>query len=268
MKMVVGAIAGFGILTVVFFVLQRIWPAEPGLAMVRRGYRLDAIYWLFTALITSPATKLLTGIVAAVLVVAFGHGLTRDDILRGHGPLSQTSLWLQGALLVAALDFAGYWSHRLFHGRRLWPFHAIHHSSVDLDWLSATRLHPINDLVSLIQIVVPFLLLGLSPATVVSAVPLLTLYAILLHANLDWDFGPLRYVAASPVFHRWHHTCEEEGRDKNFAGLLPAWDLLFGTFYMPRSHRPRRFGTCDPVAESLGGQLRYPFRRRPMASIA
>jgi sterol desaturase/sphingolipid hydroxylase (fatty acid hydroxylase superfamily) len=39
-------------------------------------------------------------------------------------------------------------------------------------------------------------------------------------------------VIASPR-HRWHHTGEAEARDKNFAGLLPLWDILFGTYYMP-----------------------------------
>jgi sterol desaturase/sphingolipid hydroxylase (fatty acid hydroxylase superfamily) len=41
-------------------------------------------------------------------------------------------------------------------------------------------------------------------------------------------------VIASPrPRHRWHHTGEAEARDKNFAGQLPLWDILFGTYYMP-----------------------------------
>jgi sterol desaturase/sphingolipid hydroxylase (fatty acid hydroxylase superfamily) len=54
---------------------------------------------------------------------------------------------------------------------------------------------------------------------------------ILLHANLPWTFGPLRNALASPAFHRWHHTWEAEGMDRNFSGLFPWIDLLFGTFY-------------------------------------
>ena len=64
-----------------------------------------------------------------------------------------------------------------------------------------------------------------------------------MHANLDWDWGPLRSFLVSPRFHRWHHTSEEEARDKNFAGLLPLWDILFGTYYMPRERRPT---VCKP----------------------
>jgi Fatty acid hydroxylase superfamily len=63
--------------------------------------------------------------------------------------------------------------------------------------------------------------------------PPITLFAILFHANVDWDWGPPRSVIAAPRFHRWHHTGEAEARDKNFAGLLPLWDILFGTYYMP-----------------------------------
>jgi sterol desaturase/sphingolipid hydroxylase (fatty acid hydroxylase superfamily) len=71
-------------------------------------------------------------------------------------------------------------------------------------------------------------------------------------------------VIASPVFHRWHHTSEEEGLDKNFAGLFPFIDLAFGTFYMPEGRQPERFGIVrDDVPDGLVAQLAYPFRRRP-----
>lgn len=30
--------------------------------------------------------------------------------------------------------------------------------------------------------------------------------------------------------------------DKNFAGLFPIWDILFGTFYMPRGKVPADLG--------------------------
>jgi sterol desaturase/sphingolipid hydroxylase (fatty acid hydroxylase superfamily) len=97
--------------------------------------------------------------------------------------------------------------------------------------------------------------------------PFLTLYAILIHADLDWDFGPLRYVLATPRFHRWRHTSEEEGLDRNFSGLLPLWDLMFDTFYMPQS-RPQHFGVRGmALPASLPAQLLWPFREasRPAA---
>jgi len=70
-------------------------------------------------------------------------------------------------------------------------------------------------------------------------------------------------VIASPTFHRWHHTSEREGLDKNFAGLLAFLDVIFGTFYLPKGQQPRCFGVeGEDVPPTLLGQLLYPFRRR------
>lgn len=67
-------------------------------------------------------------------------------------------------------------------------------------------------------------------------------------------------MISSPVFHRWHHTKEAEGRDRNFGALFPVWDILFGTYHMPEGKAPTVFGTDDPVPQTLGAQLAYPFR--------
>jgi sterol desaturase/sphingolipid hydroxylase (fatty acid hydroxylase superfamily) len=93
------------------------------------------------------------------------------------------------------------------------------------------------------------------------ALPLFTAYAIFLHANVRWDFGPLRRALANPRFHRWHHTSAADERDKNFAGLLQLWDILFGTYYLP-ARQPTLFGIVDAMPASLLGQLTSPFRRR------
>lgn len=53
---------------------------------------------------------------------------------------------------------------------------------------------------------------------------------------------PTEPVVASPRFHRWHNTGKAEGRDKNFAGLLPLWDIMFGTHQMP-TRNPVRLGS-------------------------
>jgi sterol desaturase/sphingolipid hydroxylase (fatty acid hydroxylase superfamily) len=143
----------------------------------------------------------------------------------------------------------------------LWPFHAIHHCSEEVDWLSSVRLHPLNDTANKFAQSLPLIALGFSPVAIAGIVPFLIFHAIMLHANLNWDFGPLRAVISSPVFHRWHHTKEGEARDKNFGALFPAWDILFGTYHMPQDKTPAIFGTDDRVPETLGAQLVYPFRR-------
>ncbi|MCA9692743.1 MAG: sterol desaturase family protein [Myxococcales bacterium] len=263
------------VLTALFWLLERryrpTWPPDdpqdPSAARrlgLRRDTRTDLLYWLFTPLVTKTITS--GALVVAVFVLASAKGV-HVDRASGIGPLLAGSpilgqpRWLQGIEALVLLDFTGYWIHRLFHRGRLWRFHAVHHSSRRLTWLSAARLHPINDLLTRLVQVIGLLLLGFDPMVLAGVVPFTNFYALLLHARLPWDYGRLRYVIASPAFHRWHHTSEAEGCDKNFAGFLPIWDLLFGTFFMPRDRPPIRFGvTGERVPEGLLAQLWWPFR--------
>ena len=258
-----GIAVAFVILSAVFFVLQKLFPSVPGQRVFRRGFLTDAVYWMFTPFVTRVITPVAVGI--ALIPIALANGIDLKDLAKGHGAIGAQPLWLQAIEIFVLGDFIGYWQHRWFHGGWRWPFHAVHHSSQDLDWLSSVRLHPVNDALSRILQAVPVVALGFNVAAVAAFTFFTTLYAITLHANLNWTYGPLRYVIASPAFHRWHHTSAEEGRDKNFAGFFPLWDLLFGTFYMPKGEQPQVFGVEDPVPAGLLGQLIYPFRRSSSA---
>ncbi len=256
-----GVLIGFAVLFIAFRLLQLLRPPEKRLPVLRRGFWTDLVYWGFTPLVTRAITRV-SVILAVVPVALLIYGrLDKELLLHGFGPASRLPVWQQAVVMLAIADFIGYWMHRWFHGRRLWRFHAVHHSSVDLDWLSAVRLHPVNDALMRIAGAVPLLALGFSPTALAGIAPVLTLMAILVHANLDWDWGPLRWAVVSPRFHRWHHTDEANARDKNFAGLLPLWDILFGTYYMPRDRVPQQFGTASPVPAGLIGQMLFPFRR-------
>lgn len=256
-KQLIGLAIAFAVLSLVFGVAQRIWPSARGQKTFRRGFLTDCIYWLWTPVVTRGITPLAIAIALMPLVVL--HGTSLKVLLHGFGTLGAQPLALQGVEIFVLGDFLGYWQHRLFHGRALWPFHAIHHSSTDLDWLSSVRLHPVNDVISRLIVAVPLVAAGFNVGVVALYAPFATFYAIALHANLNWDYGPLRYVIVSPAFHRWHHTSADEGLDKNFAGAFPLWDLVFGTFYMPR-RQPTSFGISDPVPRGFIGQMIAPFR--------
>jgi sterol desaturase/sphingolipid hydroxylase (fatty acid hydroxylase superfamily) len=256
-----GLLIGFVVLFVLFQALQLLRPADKRLPLLRRGFWTDLVYWGFTPLVTRAITRACV-VVAIVPVALLIYGkVDKELLLNGFGPASRLPMWQQAVLILALGDFIGYWMHRAFHRGRLWRFHAVHHSSIDLDWLSSVRLHPVNDALMRIAGTLPVLVLGFAPVAVVGIAPVLTLMAILVHANLDWDWGPLRGVLVSPRFHRWHHTDEANARDKNFAGLLPLWDILFGTYHMPRDRVPQSFGTATPVPAGLIGQMIFPFRR-------
>lgn len=260
----IGTITALVVLSLIFLIVERCFGRKRGQPWFRRQWSLDALYWLFTPFVTKALTRLAL-VLPLGLMVALGfasvEGL-KSRAYDGSGPLSLQPIWLQGIEILVLGDLIGYWTHRLFHGRRWWPFHAVHHSSEDLDWLSSIRVHPVNDLVNKLAQVSPLLLLGFNPFATLASAPFLTFYAIFLHASVDWDFGPLRCVIATPVFHRWHHSKDKEAIDKNFAGLFPFWDLVFGTLYMPRDRKPQNFGIHEPMSGNLVGQLVHPFRKR------
>ncbi len=65
--------------------------------------------------------------------------------------------------------------------------------------------------------------------------------------NLDWDWGPLRTVVASPQFHRWYHT-----RPTPVTRTSPAY-CLFGTSCSAST-------TCRGTAGLANSARRAPFR--------
>ncbi len=171
------------------------------------------------------------------------------------------SFWAQAAIALVVADVMLYWTHRIFHVDRLWRYHAIHHSSEHLDWISAFRFHPVNTIFHTVFVDSVLLLSGIAPEVFIFLLPFQVFMSGLVHADVDWDFGPFKYVIASPVFHRWHHTDVDRGGSMNFAPTFPVIDLIFGTFYMPEGKLPDNFGVDDPhFPKSFEQQMLYPFR--------
>lgn len=263
----VGLLVSLVVLTAVFGVLEWLAPARPQQPRLRRGVPTDLTYWFFTPLVTKTVTRVAIVIVVVGLAFVAGVPVTRESLesfLQPRGPISELPWGVQLIALLVLADGISYVMHRWLHRPLLWAFHAVHHSSTEVDWLSSVRLHPVNDVVIRVAQTIPIVLLGFDPTLLVAFVPFLQLYAIFIHANVPWSFGPLRYVIATPAFHRWHHAAEEEGLNRNFAALFPVFDLLFGTFHMPRDRVPEAFGIPNgDVPDGIVAQLTYPFRGRP-----
>jgi sterol desaturase/sphingolipid hydroxylase (fatty acid hydroxylase superfamily) len=171
--------------------------------------------------------------------------------------------WLQFVEILLVVDLMTYWVHRAFHQVPwLWNFHAIHHSSLQLDWLAGSRMHLVDVLATRAAGFLPVFVLGFSPAALYAYLAFVSIHAVFIHANVRWRWPVLRWVLATPEYHHWHHSSEEEGLDRNFAGFLPLWDLVFRTAHLP-GRWPERYGTVkfQPPEDYLG-QLLYPFRRR------
>jgi len=242
-----------GVCFVLFGALSRLFACNPGQKVFfSKAMGLDLGYCLLGVLYAG---------VGPAVVGAASASPWRIDALAGAGA------WVQGLplgwqllLLLVATDLCQYWLHRGFHGRLLWPFHAIHHGAEEVNWTTTFRVHPVNYLMLNTSLAVLAKLMGFSELCLLLAAPIFFFSGALVHANLGWTWGPLRYVFASPVFHRWHHAADPECQGSNFAPMFPVWDLAFGTFHMPRGVLPAGYGAAG-VPGDLIGQLAHPFRR-------
>jgi len=248
-------------LGIVFAVLTHWSACNPGRPWWRkREIVTDVLYWF---LIPLAARFVRIGLMVMGAAMLFDiHGA--DALIKfyddGFGPLAELPLWAQALTFLVVSDFLLYWFHRWYHGVHLWKYHAVHHSSEELEWISAARFHPVNILFGTVLVDVALLLAGISPNVMLWVGPFTTASSAFVHANLNWTLGPFKYVLAGPVFHRWHHTAADRGGSSNFAGTFSLWDVLFGTFYMPANELPDRYGIADDqFPESFGRQLIYPF---------
>ncbi len=227
-------------------------------AFFARGLPDDVLYYFVNVLFYSGLTAML---VKLLVTVRFGTDAPQAlaAVKAGYGALARLPFLVQAALVLLITDFLQYWLHRAFHGRRLWIFHSIHHGAEEVDWTTTFRVHPVNYLLYTASVAVLVALMGFQPTVFLVLAPVNFVHAALVHANLNWTFGPFRYVLASPVFHRWHHVSDPDVRDKNFAPTFPVFDLMFGTFHMPRGQLPEGYG-AEGVPEHFVGQMLHPFR--------
>ena len=259
---------GLLVLGIILWPLERMFPSVRGKKMFRKGFRVDIIYWFFTPTVTAGFTYGVTVLTAISIIVSSGGDINGANLASGRPPIALLPTAIQYLVALLAADFLGYLAHRLFHTGRLWDFHAIHHASEELDWLSAVRLHPVNQALGQVMVVAPLALLGFNLQILGATSGILTFWAIFVHSNVRWTFGPLRHVIATPAFHRWHHTSQAEGLDRNFGGLFLFWDRLFRTLYLPSGQQAQRFGLFgEETPNSFLRQLAWPIMRRQSRNI-
>ena len=169
-------------------------------------------------------------------------------------------------ILVGLLLFelAGYAYHRLAHAvPALWRLHEVHHSSETMDWLASFRQHPAEVLLVTVAQNAPLIALGVPLGAHATALVILKLATVFVHANVRVPLGPFRFLIATPRFHHRHH--QRGGHVANFASLLPLIDLLCGSYSDETS---RTFGLARPPADTFIGLLLAPLRRRRKPAVA
>lgn len=258
LALVVGSLAldngGIFLIPLVFVLVvpfERMFPRHDQ-PIRRKHLGLDMTYAVAGPVLTLIGTVAI-GLVA-VLTLAWLPGLAFRPLVAAMPPLMQL---IVGFLLF---DFLIYWAHRWSHEVPfLWRFHSVHHSVEHMDWVSGFRNHPIDG--AILAPPIAFLLAaGFSPeATGVFAI-LQIVTGLFLHANVRWRLRPIQRLIITPEFHHWHHTNEAAAINTNYSVFLPAWDIVFGTWFMPKDRRPQVYGIDEPIPSGLLPQLFFPFR--------
>ncbi len=183
--------------------------------------------------------------------------------------------WVQGLPFVLELflallltDVFQYWAHRIFHSHNyLWRFHAVHHSTQNMDWLAGSRTHFVDIFFTRSMSFVPLYIMGFSTLTFNVYVVFIAIHAVLIHANTRINFGFLKYLITTPQYHHWHHCQDPTYYGKNFAVVFPFIDYIFGTYYLPGNTWPEGTGLTETAfPKGFMRQLVYPFKANPFKS--
>jgi sterol desaturase/sphingolipid hydroxylase (fatty acid hydroxylase superfamily) len=156
--------------------------------------------------------------------------------------------WLVYVVAFFALDFAGYWSHRIQHEYNLfWNAHIIHHSSEEFNLACALR-QTISTLIKVYAVfLIPAALLGIPPGVIAIVGPLHLFAQFWYHTQHIGKMGFLEKIIVTPSHHRVHHAINPVYLDKNYSQIFIFWDRLFGTFQEELSSVPPVYGVTRPV---------------------
>jgi sterol desaturase/sphingolipid hydroxylase (fatty acid hydroxylase superfamily) len=165
-------------------------------------------------------------------------------------------------LFLFVYDFFYYWHHRLQHAvPAFWITHKIHHMDHNLGVTTAYKHHWTDEAARTATILFPMaLIFQLEPVTIFWVHYVFAWQGMLIHANLNFGFGPLRHIITGPTLHRIHHSPLPEHRHCNFAAMFPIFDILFGTYVpAPKETLPTGLDTGEQITSMWWGWM-YPFR--------
>lgn len=147
-----------------------------------------------------------------------------------------------------ALDFMGYWVHRIDHKINFfWNAHIVHHSSEEFNLACALRQSISVFVRVFVILLVPAALLGV-PAEVIAIVAPIQLFAqFWYHTRHIGKMGFLEHIIVTPSHHRVHHAINPEYLDKNLSQIFIIWDKLFGTFQEELPDVPPVYGITRPA---------------------
>ena len=267
----------FSVLVTVFEV---IWPAREQ-KIARKWLWSDYVHLAFNGHLFG---LLLYGI-ATYHVLPHIDGFLAENGLKEVLYFGAVESWgwglvLQSFVALVVLDFVQWLVHNTLHRVDfLWEIHKVHHSvkEGEMDWIVSFRFSWIEPVIYKSVMYIPAMWFGFAPEALFFHAVFGTLIGHLNHANLTWDYGPLRYVFNSPRMHLYHHAYDAPAHGQNFGITLSCWDWIFGTHHLPDEPCPKiGFPGVNDLPNDFFGQLVWPLPHfvkgfgkgtRPLTSI-
>lgn len=241
------------------------WRKQQG--AIRRDFWLDAFYMFFNFFLFSLiGFNALSNVGVELFNDFLGlFGITNLVAIE----IGSWPVWAQLLTLLVVADFIQWNTHRLLHRVPwLWEFHKLHHSVKEMGFAAHLRFHWMESVVYKSIQYIPLAMIGFGIQDFFVVHMFATLVGHLNHANLNWTYGPFRYLFNNPQMHIWHHAKElpaEHRYGVNFGLTFSVWDYLFGTAYVPHSGRDIELGFegDERFPEDFVHQVTYPFTQKP-----
>jgi len=147
----------------------------------------------------------------------------------------------------------------------MWRFHKVHHSVEQMGFAAHLRYHWMENIFyKPLKTLVVMILVGGEPSDAFFIHYFAIAIGHLNHANLNLDYGPLKYIFNNPKMHIWHHALtlpSDRKNGVNYGISLSIWDYIFRTSYIPESGRDIELGFpgLSNFPSSFLGQAMYGF---------
>jgi len=248
--------------SLLFFLFEIVAPWRKGQARIRKDFWLDGFYMFFNFFLFS----LVIYNAASDVVVNLFNDLLAQFGIRNLVAIEIESwpAWMQLLTLFVIRDFIHWNVHRLLHRvPRLWEFHKVHHSVLQMGFAAHLRFHWMETIVYRVIEYIPLAMIGFGIQEFFAVHLVALTIGHINHANFRPPIGPLRYIFNSPQMHIWHHAKELPARKgANYGLSLSVWDWIFRTVHWPHSGRdiPLGFPQVDEYPNHFLSQMVMPFR--------
>jgi sterol desaturase/sphingolipid hydroxylase (fatty acid hydroxylase superfamily) len=259
---------GLILISLVVWGLETIFPWRKNQPLFRKDFWLDTFYMFFNFFLLNLLVLIALSNAAAVIfndiLGIIGLSISDFKLLE----INTLPLFSRIFVFFIVVDFVQWWTHRLLHRFEfLWNFHKVHHSVKQMGFAAHLRYHWMEPVVYNSLRYIPLAIIGGFSAQDVAFVHFFSItIGHLNHANINLDYGWLKYILNNPKMHIWHHSKELPAERKfgvNFGLTLSIWDYIFKTNYIPHSGRDIEIGFEGDELFHKGfiAQELYPFNK-------